>query len=181
MEFLFKNFSPPLLSLVQTWLSRWYIPIIMSLFMPCPSIALNFWSPKWICTVQIILFEYKSFWSGPNRFGLVQSILVRVRLEFSGLLFIIWTYCPKWFGIDQNKLHQSKIYRRTRHSLLKEGILWNDLFTPCFQAKWIPNFLSNQIKVVYDKKRRHLKYVVIDQKVRDSLFSLRKNMWWAAQ
>ena len=57
--------------------------------MPCPSIA-----PKWFWTDQIILVEYQSFWSGPNRFGRAQSILVRVKLDFSGLIFINWT-CPK--------------------------------------------------------------------------------------
>ena len=66
--------------------------------MSCSSIA-----PKWFWTVQIIMVEYQSFWSGPNRFGRVQSILVRVKLDFSGLIFIIWTW-PKWFRPDQNKL-----------------------------------------------------------------------------
>ena len=70
--------------------------------MPCPSI-----DPKWFWTVQIVLDGYKLFWSGPNRFGRVRIILVRFKLGFSGLIFIIWT-CPKWFGPDQNKLHPSE-------------------------------------------------------------------------
>ena len=42
-----------------------------------------------------------------NCFGRVQIILVRLKLHFSGLIFLIWT-CPKWFGPDQNELDQSK-------------------------------------------------------------------------
>ena len=55
----------------------------------------------------------------------VQVILVRFKLNFSGLVFIIWT-CLKWFGPNQNELvldqnywtfqnHFGPISRRTRH------------------------------------------------------------------
>jgi hypothetical protein len=47
--------------------------------------------PKRFWTVQMVL----------DAFGRVQIILVRFKLDFSGLIFIIWT-CPKWFGPDQN-------------------------------------------------------------------------------
>ena len=40
-------------------------------------------------------------------FGCIQIILVRFKLLFPGLFFLIWT-CPKWFGPDQNKLDTSK-------------------------------------------------------------------------
>ena len=33
----------------------------------------------------------------PNWFGQIQIILIRFKLDFSGLIFIIWT-CAKWFG-----------------------------------------------------------------------------------
>ena len=42
-----------------------------------------------------------------NCFGQVQIILIRFKLDFSGLIFIIWT-SPKWFGPNQNKLDPSK-------------------------------------------------------------------------
>jgi hypothetical protein len=57
---------------------------------------------------KILLEEYKLFWSGPNRFGQVQIILVSFKLDFSGIFFIIWT-CPKLFGRYQNKLDLSKM------------------------------------------------------------------------
>ena len=47
------------------------------------------------------------FWFGPKRFGRVQIILVKFKLDFSGLIFIIWT-CPKLFEPDQNELDPSK-------------------------------------------------------------------------
>ena len=80
-----------------------YITTLEFGLMPCPSIA-----PKRIWTVQIILVEYQSFWSGPNHFVRVQSILVRVRqiklfwADFYNLDLskMIWTQ-PK-------KLHPSK-------------------------------------------------------------------------
>ena len=34
----------------------------------------------------------KSFWSGPNSFGRVQTILVRFKLDVSRLICIIWTF-----------------------------------------------------------------------------------------
>ena len=91
----------------------------ISILMPCPSMG-----PKWFWTVQIVLDGYKLFWLGPNCFGRVQIILVRFKLDFSRLIFIIWT-CPKWFEcgqnelvINQNNLDGPKLFwthRRTRH------------------------------------------------------------------
>ena len=49
----------------------------------------------------------KLFWTGTNCFGQVQIILVMFKLDFSGLIFIIWT-CPKCFGPNQNDLGPSK-------------------------------------------------------------------------
>ena len=51
---------------------------------PCPSIG-----PKWFWTEQIVLDEYKLFWSGPSRYGRVQTILIRLNLEFYGLFLLI--------------------------------------------------------------------------------------------
>ena len=59
--------------------------------MPCPSQG-----PKWFWTVQIVLVNSKSFWSGS-----------KFKLDFSLLLFIVWT-CAKWFWPDQNELNPSK-------------------------------------------------------------------------
>ena len=96
--------------------------------MSCPSIA-----PKWFWTEQIILVEYQSFLSGPNRFGWAQSILVRVKLDFSGLIFIIWTW-PKWFGPHQNKLDPSKTIgtQPTQPSLI-DSLLFFSVFTASSQ------------------------------------------------
>ena len=44
----------------------------------------------------------------PNCFVPGQIILVRFKLDFSGLIFIIWT-CSKWFKPNQNELHRSKM------------------------------------------------------------------------
>ena len=38
--------------------------------------ALSFYGSKMILTVQIILVEYLSFWTGPNHFGQVQIIKI---------------------------------------------------------------------------------------------------------
>ena len=59
---------------------------------------------------QIVLVGSKSFWSGPN-------LLVRFKLYFSGLIFIIWT-CPKRLVLNQNDLDSPKSFwthRRTKH------------------------------------------------------------------
>ena len=44
----------------------------------------------------------------PNRFSWVQIILVRLKLDFYGLLFIIWTR-PKLIGPIQIDWHLTKI------------------------------------------------------------------------
>ena len=49
----------------------------------------------------------KRFWTGTNCFGRVQIILIRYKLDFSGLILIIWT-CPTRFEPIQNKLGSSK-------------------------------------------------------------------------
>ena len=46
---------------------------------------------------NIVFGLSKLFWMGTNCFGRVQITLFRFKLDFSGLIFIIWT-CPKWFG-----------------------------------------------------------------------------------
>ena len=48
---------------------------------PCPSRGQNDFGPS------------KLFKTGTNRFELVQIVLFRFKLDFSGLVFIIWT-CP---------------------------------------------------------------------------------------
>ena len=52
----------------------------------------------------------------PNCFGRIQIVLVRFKLYFSRLIFIIWT-CPKWFEpkpeqigpVQNNWLNQTKM------------------------------------------------------------------------
>ena len=53
--------------------------------------ALSFYRSKWFLTIQIVLDGYKLFCLGPNCFGQVQIILVKFKLDFYGLTFIIWT------------------------------------------------------------------------------------------
>ena len=65
-------------------------------------LSLVFIGPKLFWTIQINLF-----WSDANHFGQVQIISVRVKLDISGLIFIIWTW-PKWIGLDQNDLEGPK-------------------------------------------------------------------------
>ena len=71
--------------------------------MPCPAI-----DPKW---------QSKS--SGKNCFEGVQIILVRFKLDFSGLICMIWTWPNKLdLVLNQNSLGRSKIIsdpRMTRH------------------------------------------------------------------
>ena len=56
-----------------------------------------------------MVFEgYKVFWSGPNHFGQVRIILVRFKLDFYRLIFIIWTQ-PKQSGPNQNNLDQNDL------------------------------------------------------------------------
>ena len=64
--------------------------------------------PNCFGRIQIVLVGSKSFCSGPNHFVWVQIILVRFKLEFCSLIFIIWT-CPKWFETDQNKMDWFKM------------------------------------------------------------------------
>jgi hypothetical protein len=71
--------------------------------LPCPSV-----SPEWFLTTQYFLIGKKMFWSDPKRFGQVQIILVKFKLDFYGLIFIIWTQ-PKWSGPNQNELDLTKI------------------------------------------------------------------------
>ena len=51
-----------------------------------------------LCPVLLSVQNYfglsKLFCTGANCFGQVQIILVRFKLDFSGLIFKIWT-CPK--------------------------------------------------------------------------------------
>jgi hypothetical protein len=88
--------------------------------LPCPSIG-----PKWFWTVQIVLDLSKLFWSCPNRFGRVQIILVRYKLDFSGLFFLLLGTVPndldptKTIGTQPKWFARSKIiwtHRRTRHT-----------------------------------------------------------------
>ena len=85
------------------------------------------WSFMPCLWVQIILVEYKLFWTGPIHFGRVQIILewfgqvqiVKSSPEKSNLNLtkMIWTQ-PKLFGPDQNNLDGSKsfwTYKRTKH------------------------------------------------------------------
>ena len=51
-------------------------------YMPCPSL-----SPK----LRNYFGLSKLFWIGTNCFGQVQIILVMFKLDFSGLIFMIWT------------------------------------------------------------------------------------------
>ena len=57
--------------------------------MPYPSVC-----PKLFWTIQIVLDGYQLFWSCPSRFGRVQIILVRFKLDFSGLF---WPVQNDWY------------------------------------------------------------------------------------
>jgi hypothetical protein len=74
----------------------------MSLCLILLYVQIDFGPFKLFWTIQIVLDGCKLFWWGLNCFGQVQIILVRFKIDFSGLIFIIWT-CPKWFGPDQKK------------------------------------------------------------------------------
>ena len=86
-----------------------YITTLEFGLMPCPSIA-----PIW--TIQIILVEYQSFWSGPNHFVQVQSILVwvgQIKLFWANfynldLSKMIWTQ-PKEIAPVQNDWYSTKM------------------------------------------------------------------------
>ena len=67
--------------------------------MLCPSIG-----PKLFWTIQIVLVGYKSFWSGPIRFGQVQIIFDRsklLKLVKKNLTKMI-SARPKRIGPDEN-------------------------------------------------------------------------------
>ena len=53
-------------------------------------------------------YESKMILDRPKCFGRDQIILVKFKLKFYGLTFIIWTY-PKWFQPNQNELDPSKL------------------------------------------------------------------------
>ena len=84
--------------------------------MPCPSIG-----PKSSWTVQIILVEYQSFWTGPISFGWVQIIKSSSEKSNLNLTRMIWTP-PKQFAPNQNNLYLSKaIWTAQNHFGPKEG------------------------------------------------------------
>ena len=69
---------------------------------------LSFYGSKMILIVQIVLDGYKQLWSDSNCFGGVQIILVRFKLDFSGLNLynldlskMIWTQ-PEQIGSVHN-------------------------------------------------------------------------------
>ena len=78
--------------------------------------------PNCFGQLQIVL-------SGPNSFGRIQIILVRFKLLFPGLIFIIWTR-PKQIRRVQNEWYSTKMiwtainyfgpieYKRTRHKII---------------------------------------------------------------
>ena len=68
---------------------------LIRILMPCPSIG-----PKWFWTIQIILVEHQSFWTGPICFGLVQ--IIKFCPEKSNLTL------PKFFGPDQKNWYSTK-------------------------------------------------------------------------
>ena len=58
---------------------------------------------KLFWTVQIILVEYQSFWTGPICFNQVQIVLDRSKLKKIVKKSLIWTW-TKWYGPNQSKL-----------------------------------------------------------------------------
>ena len=71
--------------------------------MPCPSIG-----PKWFWTVQIVLKEYKLFWSGPNHFGQFQIKIFWTNFYNLDLSKMIWTL-PKQIVPVQNDWYSTKM------------------------------------------------------------------------
>ena len=71
--------------------------------MPCPSIGSKlFW------TVQIILVEYQSFWTGSIYIGWVKIILDRPKFWKLVWKNLIWTW-QNWYGPKQNNFDSTKI------------------------------------------------------------------------
>ena len=54
------------------------------------------------------LFSCTNCFGWVRFFRRVKILLVRFKLDFSGLIFIIWT-CSKWFGPNKNKLDPSRM------------------------------------------------------------------------
>ena len=96
------------------------------------------WQQVKLFIYALSFYRSKIILDRPNCFGQVQNILVKFKLDFSLLTFIIWT-CPKWFWPDQNKLDLSKTIgtrpkwfgrsksfgtqRRTRHKSAHKNML----------------------------------------------------------
>ena len=71
-----------------------------------------------LCLVlQIVLNGYKLFWSGPNRFGQLQIILVRFKLDFYWLIFKILTW-PEWSGPESGFNNLFSIYTIKKNILI---------------------------------------------------------------
>ena len=144
--------------------------------------ALSFYRSK---TVQIVLEGCKLFLSGPNCFFfLVQIILVRFRLDFSGKFFIIWT-CAKWFDptktnwthpkqlvLNQNDLDNPKSFWthwRTRH----ESPDWSDNFSEWVKIKvsilGVESLLSFSAWLFPGCKKRHLTELINEVSTRHDM------------
>ena len=79
--------------------------------------------PVW--TIQYILNHYELFWSGPNCFGWVQIILVRLKLDFSAL---ISKFVPSKI-IFQVQIYRFKPRKRSRLHLTIR-LSWHILSLP---------------------------------------------------
>ena len=63
----------------------------------------------WVLVLHYVQKYFGSFnHPSPKHFVLVQIILVRFKLDFSGIIFVIWT-CPKWFLSVQNNWYSTKM------------------------------------------------------------------------
>ena len=88
-------------------------------------------APKWFGTIQMILFEYRSFWTGRILFRQVQIVKISPEKSNLKLSKIIWTQ-SKQFTPIKNNLDGPKSFRTYRRTGHKSFGLICDLKTLAF-------------------------------------------------
>jgi hypothetical protein len=114
-RFRFMSIMFGLVELLEIWCAFWKVAIWFQQVLTFFQFKLKRWHEIWLTMrVDEISISYamsyrsKIILDRPNCFGRVQIILVRFKLDFSRIFFIIWTL-PKCFGPNQNKLDPSKM------------------------------------------------------------------------
>ena len=93
------------------------------------------WQQVKLFIYALSFYRSKIILDRPNCFGQVQNILFMFKLDFSGLIFIIWTW-PKQIGPDQNNWYSNKMIwtvqnhfgHRPRHKMPVTSQRFGDLF-----------------------------------------------------